>query len=64
MCSSLSVITPFFPPFAEEVGVSEEVIGLIIGANPIGAFFASLALGKILNDVIILFIFRIIGFST
>lgn len=50
MCLSLSVITPFFPPFAMERDVTEEVVGLIISANPIGAFFASLTLGKILND--------------
>ena len=52
MCTALSVITPFFPPFAMSKGVSEEIVGLIISANPIGAFFASLTLGKILNDVL------------
>ena len=51
MCCALSVITPFFPPFAMDKGVSEEIVGFIISANPIGAFFASLTLGKILNDV-------------
>jgi MFS family permease len=51
MCSSLSVVTPFFPPYAMEKGVSEEIVGLIISSNPIGAFFASLYLGKILDEV-------------
>lgn len=51
MCSALSVVTPFFPPYAIEKGVTEEVVGLIISSNPIGAFFASLYLGKVLNDV-------------
>lgn len=51
MCLSLSVITPFFPPYAISRGVTEEVVGFIISANPIGAFFASIALGKILNEV-------------
>jgi hypothetical protein len=51
MCASLSVITPFFPPYAISKGIGEEIVGLIISANPIGAFFASLVLGKILNDV-------------
>lgn len=64
MCSALSVITPFFPPFAIKKGISEEIVGFIIGANPIGAFFASLALGKILNDVISILSFRIIDFFT
>ena len=51
MCSSLSVVTPFFPPYAMSKGITEEIVGLIISANPIGAFFASLYLGKILNEV-------------
>lgn len=47
MCLARSIINPFFPPFAKAKGVSEEVIGLIIGCNPIGAFLASLVLGKV-----------------
>jgi len=60
MCSALSVVTPFFPPSAEKKGLSEEVVGLIISSNPIGAFFASLYLGKVLNEVLINNMFRII----
>ena len=64
MCSSLSVVTPFFPPYAISKGISEEIVGLIISSNPIGAFFASLYLGQILNEVTILMSTRQIDSST
>lgn len=51
MCLSLSVITPFFPPHAISRGISEQIVGFIISANPVGAFFASIILGKILKEV-------------
>jgi hypothetical protein len=49
-----SLITPFFPPFAREKGISTTVLGFIISANPIGSFFASLVLGKFINNVSII----------
>jgi MFS family permease len=48
---SFSLINPFFPPFAIDRGVPQFYVGLIISANPIGAFVASLIIGKILNEV-------------
>jgi len=45
------LITPFFPPFAKEKGISEEVVRFIFSANPIGAFVSSLILGKIMTEV-------------
>jgi MFS family permease len=50
-CIALSLISPFFPPYAEEKGISSEVVGFIFSANPIGAVTASMVLGKILNQV-------------
>ena len=47
---ALSIITPFFPPYAITKGISEDVIGIIFAANPFGAIIASIILGKILND--------------
>ena len=46
-----SLITPFFPPFALAKGVSSTTLGFIISANPIGSFFTSLVIGKLINDV-------------
>jgi predicted MFS family arabinose efflux permease len=48
---SMSLIVPFFPPFATGRGVSLELVGLIISSNPIGAVIASLIIGKLLNEV-------------
>lgn len=48
---SLSLITPFFPPFASSKGIDEAIMGFIISANPIGSFFASLILGKRITNV-------------
>jgi MFS family permease len=48
---ALSIIAPFFPPFAEDKGISEDLVGLIYSANPIGAVVAAVILGKIVNDV-------------
>lgn len=47
----MSLITPFFPPFAEEKGISVQMVGVIFSANPVGAFMAALALGKIMTEV-------------
>ena len=54
-CFSLSIISPFFPPFAEEIGISKEVVGVIFSANPIGAVLAALIIGKILTNVLMLY---------
>lgn len=48
---ALSIISPFFPAFAESKEISSLMIGVIYSANPLGAVFSSLILGKILNDV-------------
>lgn len=50
-CLALSVISPFFPPFAKEKGISEATVGLIFSANPAGAIIATLILGKIMTEV-------------
>lgn len=31
-----SIISPFYPTFAKENGISEEIIGYIFSAHPIG----------------------------
>jgi MFS family permease len=46
---ALAIISPFFPPYAREKGISEDVVGIIFSANPVGAIIASIILGKILN---------------
>jgi MFS family permease len=46
----MSLISPFFPPFAEEKGISSELVGYIFSANPIGAFCAAVVLGKIMTE--------------
>ncbi len=48
---ALSVIAPFFPPFAYSKGISTKMIGLIISANPVGAIIGSSILGKIITEV-------------
>jgi hypothetical protein len=50
-CLALAIISPFFPPFAHHHGISEDVVGIIFSANPLGAIIASLILGKILTEV-------------
>jgi MFS family permease len=47
----LSLITPFFPPFAYDKGISQSTMGYIIAANPLGSLSTSLLLGKTINDV-------------
>jgi MFS family permease len=59
-----SLITPFFPPFAIDKGLTQSILGYIISANPIGSFFASLALGKLITQVLIPCIDRIIDSSS
>lgn len=49
MCGSL--ITPFFPPYANKKGISETVLGLIIAAGPLGGLLASIVIAKTLNHV-------------
>ena len=49
-CLSLSIITPFFPPYAIGKGISEDIVGLIYGANPFGAIIGSLVVGKNINE--------------
>lgn len=48
---TVSVIAPFFPPMAEEKGLSEQTVGLVLAANPIGAFVASILLARFLTKV-------------
>ena len=55
-CLTLSKISPFFPAFAEEKGISELIVGIIYAANPVGAVIAALVLGKILNEADIYFL--------
>jgi MFS family permease len=50
-CLALSIISPFFPAFAESHGISQSIVGIIFSANPVGAVIAALTLGKILNEV-------------
>lgn len=50
-CLALSIIAPFFPPFAKDKGISEVIVGIIFSANPVGAIIATLILGKILTEV-------------
>lgn len=66
----LSLITPFFPTFAIEKGVSQGIMGLIISSNPIGSFIAAPILGRLINNVFIIYItksnrhkFMILGMS-
>jgi len=49
---TVSVIAPFFPPMAESKGISTETVGLVLAANPIGAFLASIVLARFLNRVL------------
>lgn len=48
---TICLIAPFFPPIAMEKGLDSDMIGFILSANPIGGFFASLLLAKIMNEV-------------
>ena len=48
---ALAILIPFYPIFAKEKGISEEFVGLIFGANPIGAIIAALIIGKVLTEV-------------
>ncbi|CAD8188494.1 unnamed protein product [Paramecium octaurelia] len=47
MCGSL--ITPFFPPYADKKGISQTTLGLIIAAGPLGGLLASIIIAKTLN---------------
>jgi MFS family permease len=48
-CLGLSLITPFYPTYAERFDISKTLLGLIFAINPIGGFIASLIMGKLLN---------------
>jgi MFS family permease len=50
-CLSLSIISPFFPAFAESKGISEFIVGIIYSSNPVGAVISALVIGKIINNV-------------
>ncbi len=53
ICSlSMSIIAPFFPPFAKDREINEIILGVIYSADPIATMLTSLILGKILNDVL------------
>jgi len=49
---SLAIITPFFPLFAKTRGISEDLIGFIFSAHPLGASVAAFVFGKIMNQVL------------
>ncbi|CAD8070816.1 unnamed protein product [Paramecium sonneborni] len=48
-CLGLSLIAPFYPAYAHKFDVSNSLLGLIFGLNPIGGMLASLIVGKLLN---------------
>lgn len=48
---SLAIITPFYPLFAKTRGITEDVIGLIFSAHPLGASIGAFIFGKIMNNV-------------
>ena len=54
VCSStsLSLITPFFPPAAKDKGISEDIIGIIFAVDAVAGFIAALILGKVLTKVL------------
>lgn len=58
-CLGFSLIAPFYPAYAKEFNVSNTILGLIFGMNPIGGMLASLIVGKLLNNVNYLSIFRV-----
>lgn len=56
---ALSIIAPFFPTFADKEGISENIVGYIFSAHPLGQLIASLILGKMITRVTSLYICRI-----
>lgn len=50
-CLGLSLISPFYPTYAEKFKISQTILGLIFAINPIGGMIASLIVGKILTKV-------------
>lgn len=50
-CLGLSLISPFYPTYAEKFKISETILGFIFAINPIGGMIASLIIGKILTKV-------------
>lgn len=48
--TSISIIAPFFPPFAESQGLSSTTIGLIFSSHPLGGMIASIYIGRILTN--------------
>lgn len=55
---SLAIVAPFFPPFAKDRGIDEDLIGLIFSAHPLGAALAALLVGKKLRNVLLILEYR------
>lgn len=55
-CLGLSLIAPFYPTYAQKFDVTGSLLGLIFGINPIGGMLSALIVGKILNNVINLYL--------
>ncbi|KAL4476627.1 hypothetical protein ABPG72_000786 [Tetrahymena utriculariae] len=47
--AAVSIIVPFFPPIAKDIGVTPTMIGLILSFNPIGSFLTSLVVGQMMG---------------
>ncbi|EAR96693.2 MFS transporter (macronuclear) [Tetrahymena thermophila SB210] len=47
--AAVSIIVPFFPPIAKDIGVTSTMIGLILSFNPIGSFLTSLIVGQMMG---------------
>ncbi|CAD8190068.1 unnamed protein product [Paramecium octaurelia] len=45
----MSIIAPFYPQFAKSREISEDIIGIIFAAHPLGQFISSLILGKVIT---------------
>ncbi|CAD8195272.1 unnamed protein product [Paramecium pentaurelia] len=45
----MSIIAPFYPQFAKSKDISEDIIGIIFAAHPLGQFISSLILGKLIT---------------
>ncbi|CAD8187592.1 unnamed protein product [Paramecium octaurelia] len=45
----MSIIAPFYPQFAKSKDLSEDIIGIVFAAHPLGQFISSLILGKVIT---------------
>ncbi|CAD8106107.1 unnamed protein product [Paramecium sonneborni] len=45
----MSIIAPFYPQFAKSKELSEDIIGIVFAAHPLGQFISSLILGKLIT---------------